>query len=300
MASNVNNVIPVDSGINAARTSKKELDTYKKYSVDISQWYMDLMRDYMRQASSAQQNADLFNAEQAHIQRQWSEAMSGTAHQREVDDLRAAGLNPIISAYGSGASVGSGAAASSSNQLVGALGSIASTMASSVASLANTLESNSNAIYNTRLSNLVGYSQQATSREVNRAQMNMAKYQSDLNAQVQMFSARLASNTTLSVTKANNQMTKYVAKLNSLTSKQIARISANANISAADLHAAASNYAAEISYNAALETARMNNQTAIKTNRESTSATFEGFVTSGLKRAGEALTNWLMNPAKAY
>lgn len=52
-----------------------------------------------------------FNAEQAALTREWQEKMSGTAHQREVKDLIAAGLNPILSSGGSGASTPSGATA---------------------------------------------------------------------------------------------------------------------------------------------------------------------------------------------
>lgn len=54
-----------------------------------------------------------FNSSEAAKNRNWQMMMSNTAHQREVKDLQAAGLNPVLSAMGgNGASVGSGATAS--------------------------------------------------------------------------------------------------------------------------------------------------------------------------------------------
>lgn len=62
-----------------------------------------------------QSNANnAFNAQQAQNQMDFQERMSNTSHQREVKDLIAAGLNPVLSANG-GASSPSGSSATADN-----------------------------------------------------------------------------------------------------------------------------------------------------------------------------------------
>ncbi|AXL14514.1 DNA pilot protein [Microviridae sp.] len=60
--------------------------------------------------AASQQATNAANAIQAQKNRDFQKEMSSTAHQREVEDLKKAGLNPILSATG-----GSGASAPSGN-----------------------------------------------------------------------------------------------------------------------------------------------------------------------------------------
>lgn len=169
-----------------------------------------------------------YNSQEAQKNRDWQERMSSTAHQREVRDLIAAGLNPVLSVTGgSGAAVTSGATASSSAPS-GAMGNVDNSATGAVAGLFGSLLSSFLSLEGTRLS---AQSNQAIADKYTA----MSKYTSELQAKTQLNTANIQA-----------MAQKYTADAHLAGTKYAADQSAAAQKVAASIHAAAQKYGYDV------------------------------------------------------
>lgn len=183
-----------------------------------------------------------YNSQEAQKNRDWQERMSSTAHQREVRDLIAAGLNPVLSVTGgSGAAVTSGATASSSAPS-GAMGNVDNSATGAIAGLFGSLLSSFLSLEGTRVS---AQSNQAIADKYTA----MSKYTSELQAQTQLNTATISAAAQRYTADAHLAGTKYAADQSAAAQKV-----------AASIHAAAQKYGYDVQSMTQKEIAAFNAQ----------------------------------------
>lgn len=213
-----------------------------------------LAEDQRRWSSEEAAIARNFNAVEAAKNRRWQESMSNTAHQREVKDLLAAGLNPILSANGgNGASVTSGATASATaptgskgetdKGLSSALVSLLGNNLSAMTKLADTATS---ALSNQQIAD----KQMATSELISRISALASMYGADVSAGATRYSADRHANAAMYGADVSAAASQFGALTNANAVRQAAAMSASASRYASDKNYAARIYGSERSYKA--------------------------------------------------
>lgn len=192
-------------------------DTFDKYAA-------------MIKANAAENNA--WSAQQAQINRDWQERMSSTAHQREVADLKKAGLNPVLSVNGGqGAATTSGATASTDTSANSAIAGILGSILQSQVSLEN--------------QRLSAQTNLAVAEKYNA----MSKYTAELNSQTQLSTANISAATS-----------RWVAQLQATTSISNTQAQVAASKINAQVAAAAQRYGYQLQSWTSMEVARINGE----------------------------------------
>lgn len=190
-----------------------------------------------------QQNAKAmaFNQNEAAKNRNWQEMLSNTAHQREVRDLMAAGLNPVLSAMnGNGASVGSGATA----QGVTSQGAKGDTDTSANGAIANLLGSILSAQTQIEAANINAKTQEAVADKYTA----MERIVSEISAEASRYGADTSAAASRYHSDRSYEASRYGSDRSAAASMFGSSQAASASRYASDQAAAASRYGADMSY----------------------------------------------------
>lgn len=203
-----------------------------------------------------QQNAKAmaFNQNEAAKNRNWQEMLSNTAHQREVRDLMAAGLNPVLSAMnGNGASVGSGATA----QGVTSQGAKGDTDTSANGAIANLLGSILSAQTQIEAANINAKTQEAVAdkytameRIVSEISAEASRYGADTSAAASRYGADMSASASRYHSDRSYEASRYASDRSAAASIFGSSQAASASRYASDQARAASKYSADASSSA--------------------------------------------------
>ncbi len=198
-----------------------------------------------------------FNSAEAAKNRDWQKMMSDTAHQREVRDLVAAGLNPVLSVTGgNGASVTSGATASGVSSS-GSKGDTDMSLNSALVSLLNNVLTQKNQLdianVNAQTNLAVADKYNAMSKylgtlqnQLGYANIDLSKALGELQALTSQNVAGIYASATRYAADASKEASKYAVDVQSRTSQAVAQINKASNLVSAQVHAAATRYAADV------------------------------------------------------
>lgn len=180
-----------------------------------------LQRDWQQRQS---QIAMEYNTAEAQKNRDWQQMMSNTAHQREVADLKAAGLNPILSAMGgNGAAVGSGATAAGVSSGQGSKGDTDTSASGALVQLLGTMWS----------------------------------------AQTQLESQRLNAQNNLAIAEKNNSASQAVAEIYTSQAREASQLAASVGLQQSQVSAAVSELVSRINASASYYASDISHQNAI-------------------------------------